>query len=89
VTTFEDPVALLLCFSAKPRLFGFAPLNPSRLPVDSIDVDDRQPGALPEGLRQRALARPGLANDHDPLHVAPLVTSLTIAVSGQAAPVLA
>jgi hypothetical protein len=40
MSTFEDPGALLLSFSAKPSFFSLAPLNPPRLPVDLIDVNN-------------------------------------------------
>jgi hypothetical protein len=56
--------------------FTLAALYPSRLPVYFVDVDDRQAGAFSQNLRQPALARSGLANDHDPVHRAPSLAAM-------------
>jgi len=38
--------------------------------VDAVHVVDRQAGQLAQASGQRALARTGYADDHDPLHSA-------------------
>jgi hypothetical protein len=43
VPAFEDPPLAGLGFEAQARFLGLATFDPACLPMDSIDVDDRQP----------------------------------------------
>jgi hypothetical protein len=56
VAAFEYPLALLLGLPAEPGLFRRAPFHPAGLPVDLVDVDDREPGALAKRAGESAFA---------------------------------
>jgi hypothetical protein len=68
MATLEYPVIAGLDLKTKPRLLVPGSFNPSWLPVDSVDMNHWQSGALAKLTRQRAFARPRLAHNHHPLH---------------------
>src|SRR4028119_678660 len=68
VPSFEDPLLAGFRLQAQPRLLVLASLDPARLPVDAVDVDDWQAGHFAKHAREAALAGSRLADDHDPLH---------------------
>ena len=68
MAALEYPALTGLYFKTKLSLLVRASLQPPWLPVDGVDMNDRQTCAQPELTRQSAFARPGLANNHHPLH---------------------
>ncbi|MBB6286305.1 hypothetical protein M2397_003572 [Pseudomonas sp. BIGb0381] len=68
MTTFEYPAITGLDLKTKLRLLVPASFSPTWLPVDSVDMNDRQARELTKLTRQRAFARPRLTNNHHPLH---------------------
>jgi hypothetical protein len=68
MTTFEYPAFTGLDLEAKPRLLVPASFDPPWLPMNSVDMNDRQARALTKLTRQSAFARPRLTNNHHPLH---------------------
>jgi hypothetical protein len=60
MATFEYPAFTGLDLETKPRLLVPVSFNPPWLPVDSVDMNDRQARALTKLTRQSAFARPGL-----------------------------
>ncbi len=68
VPAFEDPTLTGLDLMAKTRLLVTAALDPPWLPVNRVDMHDRQARALAKLTRQGTFPRPWLTNDHHPLH---------------------
>lgn len=66
--TFEDPALTGLDLMTKTRLLVPTPLDPPWLPVNRVDMHDRQACAFAELARQGTFPRPWLTNDHHPLH---------------------
>lgn len=73
MAAFEYPPLARLDFKAKARFLSSAALDPARLPMNRIDVDDRQTGALAHLAREGAFTGAGLADDHDTLHITSLL----------------
>jgi hypothetical protein len=68
MTTFEYPAITGLDLETKLRLLVPASFYPTWLPVDSVDMNDRQALELTKLTRQSAFAGPRLTNNHHPLH---------------------
>jgi hypothetical protein len=56
MTAFKYPLLTGLDLTTKACLLVLTALDPPGLPVDGIDVNDRQPGALPQPLCQPAFS---------------------------------
>ncbi|XXE77038.1 hypothetical protein J3P75_15945 [Pseudomonas sp. R1-1] len=56
MATFEYPATSGLYIETKPRFFVPAAFDPPGLPVDSVDMNDRQARALTQFTRQCAFA---------------------------------
>jgi len=56
MATFEYPAISSLYIETKPRLLVRASFDPPWLPVDSVDMNDRQARALTKLTRQSAFA---------------------------------
>lgn len=67
MAAFEYPAITGLDLVAKAGLFVAASLDPSRLPMNRVDVNDRQARAFTKLACQGALPGTRLANDHHSL----------------------
>jgi hypothetical protein len=67
----KNPPIACLGDIAQTGLFIAWSFNPARLPMDVVNMDDRQSRLGSQGAGQGRLSRPRLPNDHDPSHRAP------------------
>ena len=59
MAAFKDPLIALLGLNAQPRFLGLAPLDPARLPVDLVDMNDRKAVRSPKACASVLFPDPG------------------------------
>jgi hypothetical protein len=77
VSPFKNPLIASFNLKTQASLLGRASLDPPRLPMNGVDVNDGNPGQLAQSPGQRAFARPRLPHNHDALHASPFLGEKT------------